>query len=560
MEFRNKYIGNSKKSFTVVEGGTRMKKRIVAMMMVMAMATGLLAGCGDTSTGKENNDAVSEQSGGSSEADVAEEADENADPVEITWLGYYTSNITVAEDSYVENLLEDYFNVEITPVTDVTQENMDTYIASGDILDVTCYSYYLEGDYDYMYEQGLIREIPEEWLWEYYPTGMEILQEWLGEEFFENDGHLVDGKVLCTPWREGKTFNTGTIVYRRDWMENLGMEEPETLDELHDLLYAFTYNDPDGNGVDDTWGIDVIYDWWGMWPVFGAFGMAGPNYYHLNDDGTVIYNAATEDYKTALGILKEWYDEGIIHSECITDDRAAVRTKWADGRIGMMVDSETWFYSSRSSSSIIALAEDTFGENTVDVMDALTTEYGDGTVYTNKAYPTTMGMASMFFTASATDEQVIAVLKMLEGMASDHELLTKILYGEEGVDYTMNGEQLVVNSGMTVEDKAAKGIDFTYYGAGQADDTVANLPFSERDLANIEKTQSFPCIYNQNFASTYNSAYDEYQSEVSKLVKEYYHNVLLGTDNLESGWDQYISNLNSAGLDKIIAEYEEVLK
>lgn len=539
------------------------KRKLMALALSLMMAAAAVAGCGSPSADVQNSSAGTGDSASAETAEGKETAngaeEENAEPVDITWLGYYTSNITVSEDSYVEQILEDYFHVNITPVTDVAQDTMDTFVASGDILDVTCYSYYLEDDYSYMLEQGLIREFPEEWLWEYYPTGMKILQEWLGEDYFENGNHLVDGKCIYTPWVEGKTYSTSVLVYRKDWMENLGMTEPTTLDELHDLLYAFTYDDPDGNGQNDTYGIDASYVWRGLWPVLGAFGMGTPDNYHWNEDGTVTYNAATEDYHTALGIIKEWYDEGIIDPECITDDRAAVRTKWADGRTGAMVDSETWFYSYRGSSNILALAEDLAGENTVDVMGALTTEYGDGNVYSNADFPSTLGMASLFFTAGATDEQVIAVLKILEGMASDHELMIKVLYGEEGVDYTMEGEQLVVNPSLTVEDKAKKGIDFTYYGAGAQDDYIANLTFSERDLANIEKAQSFPRIYGTNFGKCQNDSYDLYQSEITKLVEEYYHNVLLGNSNLEGDWDQYLSNLNTAGLDKVIAEYEEKL-
>ena len=41
-------------------------------------------------------------------------------------------------------------------------------------------------------------------------------------------------------------------IIRTDWLKNLGMEMPTTIDELHDILYAFTYNDPDQNGANDT--------------------------------------------------------------------------------------------------------------------------------------------------------------------------------------------------------------------------------------------------------------------------------------------------------------------
>ena len=75
---------------------------------------------------------------------------------EIKGLGYYTSEISVSEDTYAEKLLEERFGVEITPVTGVTKENMDTFIASGDILDVTCYASYLNNNFAYMYDQAMI--------------------------------------------------------------------------------------------------------------------------------------------------------------------------------------------------------------------------------------------------------------------------------------------------------------------------------------------------------------------------------------------------------------------
>lgn len=186
------------------------------------------------------------------------------------------------------------------------------------------------------------------------------------------------------------------------------MSEPTTLEEFHDMLYAFTYNDLDGNGVDDTYGIDMSWAWMGLWPVYGAFGFVNntnAGQYYVQDDGSVIYTTVTEEYKQALSIIKEWYDEGIIDPEAVTDDRSAVRTKWANGTIGTMVDSQTWFYSNRGSSSIIALAEDVFGEGAVDVLGSLTTEYGDGIVHSAVQYPNVYSNRALCFSDNATDEQ-----------------------------------------------------------------------------------------------------------------------------------------------------------
>ena len=45
------------------------------------------------------------------------------------------------------------------------------------------------------------------------------------------------------------------IFIRKDWLENVGMEMPTTWEDLYNVAHAFTYDDPDGNGVKDTYGL-----------------------------------------------------------------------------------------------------------------------------------------------------------------------------------------------------------------------------------------------------------------------------------------------------------------
>ncbi|MFD0717029.1 hypothetical protein [Paenibacillus sp. GCM10027626] len=42
---------------------------------------------------------------------------------------------------------------------------------------------------------------------------------------------------------------------RKDWLDNVGIDKlPETLDEYHEVLRRFTFNDPDQNGKNDMYG------------------------------------------------------------------------------------------------------------------------------------------------------------------------------------------------------------------------------------------------------------------------------------------------------------------
>jgi len=45
------------------------------------------------------------------------------------------------------------------------------------------------------------------------------------------------------------------VYFRKDWMENLKLDYPKSTDEFIEMCIAFTFKDPDGNGVDDTFGM-----------------------------------------------------------------------------------------------------------------------------------------------------------------------------------------------------------------------------------------------------------------------------------------------------------------
>lgn len=147
-------------------------------------------------------------------------------------------------------------------------------------------------------------------------------------------------------------------------------------------------------------------------------------------------------------------------------------------------------------------------------------------------------------------------------MTSDNELLTKIIFGEEGIDYIMTDDgQLQVLDHVSVEYQASKGIGDTFYGYGVLDPNMATVTFSARDKENIAKAESwtYDLYWGNNFASVTNESYNTYASEMNKLENEFYYNVLLGTADLEADWDSYVENMYKAGLTQIIAEYEELL-
>src|SRR5699024_750649 len=61
------------------------------------------------------------------------------------------------------------------------------------------------------------------------------------------EGHLYGVPSVSDLARYG-------VLVRKDWLDNLNLEVPHTLDELREVARAFTEDDPDENGKNDTVG------------------------------------------------------------------------------------------------------------------------------------------------------------------------------------------------------------------------------------------------------------------------------------------------------------------
>ena len=63
-------------------------------------------------------------------------------------------------------------------------------------------------------------------------------------------GLTVDGQIIGIP--RSRAIGRNGLGYRTDWAEAVGITEaPKTVEDVYDMLYKFTYDDPDGKRRDD---------------------------------------------------------------------------------------------------------------------------------------------------------------------------------------------------------------------------------------------------------------------------------------------------------------------
>lgn len=141
---------------------------------------------------------------------------------------------------------------------------------------------------------------------------------------------MVDGK-LYTLYRTRPLVGDG-VVYRKDWLRALGLREPRTLEQLYEVIRAFTRDDPDGNGLHDTIGMvedSSLRSFRYALAIHGA-----PNEWML-EDGCLKPAHMTEPYLDTLKFYKRLFDEKLINEDFPIASRISRNEAMSQGRAGM---------------------------------------------------------------------------------------------------------------------------------------------------------------------------------------------------------------------------------
>ncbi len=146
------------------------------------------------------------------------------------------------------------------------------------------------------------------------------------------------GELLAIPLVGAPVYDPNLLWVRTDWLKNLGLPEPKTFDDMMNVAKAFTENDPDQNGNNDTFGLAVNNFLYG--PITSITGLA--NAYHAypqtwikGEDGQIVYGSVQPEMKQVLAKLQEMYKAGQLDREFGVKDSNKVNEDIAAGKIGM---------------------------------------------------------------------------------------------------------------------------------------------------------------------------------------------------------------------------------
>lgn len=227
------------------------------------------------------------------------------------------------EDNYFTRLIKNRLNVVIDTIWYVAEADKDQKInltiASNDLPDAMVVN---AAQFMTMCKSDQLADLTD------------VYEEYISEAargiYEKNDGAALkaatyNGKLMAIPSVTTTGDGYHTMWIRKDWLDELGLPVPQTLDEVEATALAFVEA---GLGGDNTIGIvgpssggnlyatflNSTNNIYGLDPLFSAMN-AFPGYWIKDEDGQVVYGSITGETRAALERIAEMYKSGAIDPE-----------------------------------------------------------------------------------------------------------------------------------------------------------------------------------------------------------------------------------------------------
>ncbi len=328
----------------------------------------------------------------------------------------------------------------------------------------------------------------------YTDSKMAGLMAWIGDTNISP--YLYQGDLYAIPKNYVNAIDYININVRQDWLDKLSLKIPTTVQELYDVAYAFANNDPDGNGLADTFGFSGGKGFYAYDTIANCYDTALGNYIIVRD-GKVTNALLQPGMKDALTWCKKFVDDKIMDPDCYTTSAA---NKAIAGQVGMLTLGWHALYKQAYKQQIAEV-----NPNAVWVaFGPLASEVGTEPSLT--ALDVCASLGAYCVSADISEEKLDAVFRLIDYIISP-EGSNLVYYGLEGVHWSYDAEGKI-----QMTDRAAE--------ANYTPTYQLNVKFPEA------KTE-FEHAMNINRFVVYNSLVEEPDTVYLADLEDYVNNQLL---------------------------------
>lgn len=539
-----------------------------ALLMAFAVAAaGITAGCGNKDNGSSASVPQTTGSGtasgtqtGSSQADAGEgtESAEFTYPVaEGGTLSYWmelnpnvAANYTSLNDTEFGKKLQENTGITVEfqhPAVGQVAEQFNLLLSKSTLPDIIEYSWLTyAGGPQKAIEDGVI--IPLNDVIDNYCPNLKAYLE--ANPDVDRMIKTDDGAYYCFPFiRGGEKLKTSTgLMVRGDWLEELGMEVPKTMDEWYDVLTAF--KEKKGAEAPFTYQYSSL----GLTdnnPFAYAYG--APRNFYIGDDGKVHYGAIEDGYREYLKTMNKWMSEGLLDVDLATLTGDQVAAKVTNGTAGASFgwcgsNLGTWTNAGKATTESFSLVPAPYPT----LESGAKPEFGQK----DNAY---VNMGGAVITTSCKNVELAARLLDYAYSEEGHMLFN---FGIEGVSYTMeNGEPvytdlLLKNPDLSITHAMAGYIRANYNGPFVQDEAYASqyytLDAQKEAIALWSDTNAGSHIL-PPVTPTVDESKEQAQimNEINTYRDEMTMKFILGNKSFDE-WDDYVKTIEGMNIDRVL--------
>lgn len=519
-------------------------RKVFSVTMIMTLAASMLAGCGSSASDGTT------ASGGSSDQ-TASGSSESSEKEAIT--------VSTIDFNSGMNLTGDYADQIMQEVKDYTGVDADITFIQSDVLDeknnlaltdpgtmpmIMTWNGAVSGNVVSAAKDGAFVDLSKYITADKYPNLAQANST-------VNQSLTVNGQLIGV-YRARVIARYG-VSYRADWAEKLGIEQPKTVDDIYNMLYAFTYDDPDGNGKDDTIGMEMT-SYTGPFDIMQTWFGCGNGWADV--DGNLVPVFQQDEYMDALNWFKKLYDDGLMPSDWAERTTDTWSNGCKNGENGVYIDvldggRRVWDY---------------FTDNNVpSVADSSKTASMTLMGPVNNATLATSGYNGYFTLSSTTcdtDEKIDACLTLLDKMCDD-QMLTLADYGLEGVNYEVDG-----NGNLVDLDTDDTTLSANYAGLNQVVAYIPNLASTtlvpeqtESRIAcdEVEAAAEEFAVTNPALPYLINSeTYSEIGTTLDEIISSARTQYICGEideQGLKDAWQSYLDQGGQKVIDEVNEQY-----
>lgn len=387
-------------------------KKAIALLLALILILSCLAGCGSEKTVKEETAKTEEKT----EEKAGESTEEAAPKKNLTLELYYVpwTGIPIEGDDMYIQWIEEITgcSCKLTYANDFESEIL-TRAAANNMPDLIVFENYVQ--LFKLYDEGILMDD-----WNQYKDMLPDTFSNISDT--QMNYFTVDGKLISVPTLGGEQLYT--FMIRKDWLAKLGMDMPTSIEELLEVARAFTKNDPDGNGKDDTYGfcsagsgsMGEILQLQNLWTPYKYRDPVKSGFY-ITEDGNVSANIVDGSLKECLDLVKQIVDEGLIDPDWYSMGLDERKPGTYSGKYGILCHwaPEDLLNETNQARSLDGLVEDWW--EVMPLFDAT----GTGAGGKQPAMTPFGSIRSVSAQAAANPEKMEAICKLLEATAFPNE-------------------------------------------------------------------------------------------------------------------------------------------